>query len=131
MAHASGDPVIDPDDPADSRRLWSERPIILSLAETAIEEFFGVERRSTNYSKHLYELEGFKRIFGDELVGHLIRGDDPDYSFHGMYRFKTGFGGRIVHNTGSWDYPVRQDLYQAFRNWEMVLSRHEQGFAAD
>ena len=64
-------------------------------------------------------------------MGAISPGDDPDHSFHGMYRFKTGFGGRIVHNTGSWDYPVRQDLYQAFRNWEMVLSRHEQGFAAD
>jgi lipid II:glycine glycyltransferase (peptidoglycan interpeptide bridge formation enzyme) len=64
-------------------------------------------------------------------MGAISPGDDPDHSFHGMYRFKTGFGGRIVHNTGSWDYPVRQDLYQAFRNWEMVLSRHEQGFAGD
>jgi hypothetical protein len=77
MAHASGNPVIDPDDPADARRLWSERPIMLTLAETAIEEFFGVERRTTQYSKHLYELDGFKRIFGDELVNHLVRGDDP------------------------------------------------------
>jgi len=64
-------------------------------------------------------------------MGAISPGDDPGHSFHGMYRFKTGFGGRIVHTTGSWDYPVRQDLYQAFRNWEMVLSRYEPGFAAD
>ena len=77
MAHASGDPVIDPDDPADARRLWSERPIMLTLAEIAIEEFFGVERMTTQYSKHLYQLEGFKRIFGHELVNHLVRGEEP------------------------------------------------------
>jgi hypothetical protein len=77
MAHASGDPVIDPDDPADARRLWSERPIMLALAERAIEEVFGVETRGTQYRKHLYELDGFKRIFGDELVNYLVRGDSP------------------------------------------------------
>jgi hypothetical protein len=76
MAHASGDPVIDPDDPADARRLWFERPIMLALAERAIEEVFGVETRATQYRKHLYELDGFKRIFGDKLVNHLARGDD-------------------------------------------------------
>jgi hypothetical protein len=76
MAHASGDPVIDPDDPADARRLWSERPIMLALAERAIEEVFGVETRGTQYRKHLYELDGFKRIFGDKLVNHLVNGDE-------------------------------------------------------
>jgi hypothetical protein len=77
MAHASGQPIIDPDDPADTRRLWSERPIMLTLAERAIEDFFGVETRGTQYRKHLYELDGFKRILGDELTMHLTRGDDP------------------------------------------------------
>ena len=48
---------------------------MLTLAEIAIEEVFGVERRTTQYSKHLYELSGFKRIFGDELVNSLVRGD--------------------------------------------------------
>jgi lipid II:glycine glycyltransferase (peptidoglycan interpeptide bridge formation enzyme) len=34
----------------------------------------------------------------------------------GLYRFKTGFGGRIVHRSGSWDYtyrPVRRKLFTA------------------
>lgn len=77
MAHASAQPIIDPDDPADARRLWSERPIMLTLAELAIEEFFGIETSGTQYRKHLYELDGFKRILGEELTAHLIRGDDP------------------------------------------------------
>jgi hypothetical protein len=77
MAHASAQPIIDPDDPADARRLWSERPIMLTLAERVIEEFFGIETRGTQYRKHLYELDGFKRILGEELTAHLVRGDDP------------------------------------------------------
>ncbi|MET4170374.1 hypothetical protein ABIB99_001456 [Bradyrhizobium sp. LA6.1] len=32
---------------------------------------------TTQYSKHLYELEGFKRIFGHERVNHLVRGEEP------------------------------------------------------
>ena len=60
-------------------------------------------------------------------MGAVSPSDDSGHSFHGMYRFKTGFGGRIMHNTGSWDYPVKKDVYRNFRNWEMVLSQHERG----
>lgn len=76
IAHASHDPIIDPDDPADARRLWSERPLMLRLAELAIEEHFGVETSHTVYQRHLYELDGFKKILGPELVDYLVRGED-------------------------------------------------------
>ncbi|MDR0524307.1 MAG: peptidoglycan bridge formation glycyltransferase FemA/FemB family protein [Spirochaetaceae bacterium] len=33
--------------------------------------------------------------------------DDPDHPMAGLYRFKTGFGGRIIHRPGSWDYAYR------------------------
>ncbi|MGL4986453.1 MAG: lipid II:glycine glycyltransferase FemX, partial [Treponemataceae bacterium] len=31
--------------------------------------------------------------------------DDINHPMHGLYRFKTGFGGRIVHRVGSFDIP--------------------------
>jgi lipid II:glycine glycyltransferase (peptidoglycan interpeptide bridge formation enzyme) len=34
---------------------------------------------------------------------------------HGLYRFKTGFGGRIVHRPGCWDYPLRPLAYRLYR----------------
>ncbi|MDR2516789.1 MAG: peptidoglycan bridge formation glycyltransferase FemA/FemB family protein [Spirochaetaceae bacterium] len=34
-------------------------------------------------------------------------GDDPAHPMAGLYRFKTGFGGNIIHRWGSWDYPAR------------------------
>jgi lipid II:glycine glycyltransferase (peptidoglycan interpeptide bridge formation enzyme) len=40
------------------------------------------------------------------------------HPFFGLYRFKTGFGGRVVHRVGTWDYPIDQDAYASFRNWE-------------
>jgi lipid II:glycine glycyltransferase (peptidoglycan interpeptide bridge formation enzyme) len=38
----------------------------------------------------------------------------------GVYRFKQGFGGRIVRYTGAWDLPLSAmgyRLYQAARRW--------------
>lgn len=47
---------------------------------------------------------------------------DPSHPFYGLYRFKTGFGGKVVHRNGSWDYPVNRRGYRAFRNFETLAS---------
>jgi len=77
MAHGARKPIVDPDKPGDLRRLGSELPIVRSLAVKAIEEVFGVETRSTNFRKHLYELAGFKKILGPDIVDHMQNGTDP------------------------------------------------------
>ena len=41
--------------------------------------------------------------------------EDPNHPMAGLYRFKTGFGGKIVHRAGSWDYPLHPVAYRAFR----------------
>ncbi|MFW6291977.1 MAG: lipid II:glycine glycyltransferase FemX [Spirochaetota bacterium] len=41
--------------------------------------------------------------------------DDPAHPMHGLYRFKTGFGGSIVHRLGAWDAPVRPIAARVFR----------------
>jgi hypothetical protein len=76
-AHAHNEPIIDPDDPSDARRLFSELPLIAALAELAIETELGVQTPQTVWEEHLYELAGFKAIFGEELVQQLIAGDVP------------------------------------------------------
>ena len=49
--------------------------------------------------------------------------DDPEHALYGLYRFKTGFGGQILHRPGSWDFPLRAFVYkgyrlaEAFRRW--------------
>jgi len=53
-------------------------------------------------------------------LGAVSPGKDPDHPFFGLYRFKTGFGGRIVHQSGSWDYPLDEERYELFRNSEMI-----------
>lgn len=37
--------------------------------------------------------------------------NDPSHPMHGLYRFKTGFGGEIVSRGGCWDYPLLPTLY--------------------
>ena len=49
--------------------------------------------------------------------------EDPDHPMAGLYRFKTGFGGRIIHRPGSWDYPCRPLLAGLFRAAESARKR--------
>jgi lipid II:glycine glycyltransferase (peptidoglycan interpeptide bridge formation enzyme) len=40
--------------------------------------------------------------------------DNPDHPMSGLYRFKTGFGGKIIHRPGSWDFPYKPFIYNLF-----------------
>ncbi len=53
-------------------------------------------------------------------MGAISPTKEPSHPFYGLYRFKTGFGGEIVHRNGSWDYPLDQQAYTAFRNAEIL-----------
>ena len=46
-----------------------------ALAQKAIEEELGIETRHAVFSKHLYELSGFKKILGADLCQLLQRGE--------------------------------------------------------
>lgn len=46
--------------------------------------------------------------------------DDPGHPMAGLYRFKTGFGGRIRRYAGSWDLPLRRIPYEAYRSAERL-----------
>ncbi|MCF8061244.1 MAG: peptidoglycan bridge formation glycyltransferase FemA/FemB family protein [Deltaproteobacteria bacterium] len=37
--------------------------------------------------------------------------DDPHHPMHGLFRFKTRFGGEIRHFRGCWDYPFDEERY--------------------
>ena len=78
VAHAAGEVVANPDEPADYLRLSRELPIMEALAVDAIETILGTETRSTVFREHLYELEGWKPIFGKDLIQIIANGDEPD-----------------------------------------------------
>ncbi|MBY0355426.1 MAG: hypothetical protein K2Q12_06805 [Rickettsiales bacterium] len=80
IAHANTSPTVNPDNPDDRHRLRNELPIIKALAELAIEKGFGVKHRSTIWKDHEYELKGFKKVFGPELLELIVEGYDYDAS---------------------------------------------------
>lgn len=46
--------------------------------------------------------------------------DDPAHPMHGLYRFKVGFGGTLVHRQGSWDLPFKPLMYHLYFAAERV-----------
>jgi len=49
--------------------------------------------------------------------------ENPDHPMAGLYRFKTGFGGRIIHRSGSWDYPYKPAIYSLFNIAEALRKK--------
>jgi len=45
---------------------------------------------------------------------------DPYHPMYGLYRFKTGFGGDMIHRQGCWDYPYDKSRYDLYRASEMA-----------
>lgn len=48
--------------------------------------------------------------------------NEPDHPMHGLYRFKTGFGGRTIHRRGCWDFPFDPDRYRVFEAVETATT---------
>jgi len=40
--------------------------------------------------------------------------EDPEHPMAGLYRFKTGFGGKIIHRSGTWDFAYNGIFYSLF-----------------
>jgi hypothetical protein len=77
IAHAKADPIINPDDPRDARRLEAERPIIEALAVLAIEEHLGIPTSHKAWREHLYELRGWKGILPHLIVEASLLPEPP------------------------------------------------------
>lgn len=52
-----------------------------------------------------------------DLMGVPPNGD-PNHSMYGLYTFKTGLGGTVVHYCGCWDYPFDGERYERLVNAE-------------
>jgi lipid II:glycine glycyltransferase (peptidoglycan interpeptide bridge formation enzyme) len=49
--------------------------------------------------------------------------DDPNHPMAGLYRFKTGFGGTIIHRPGSWDYAYKPFVMKLFNTAEALRKK--------
>ena len=46
--------------------------------------------------------------------------EDPEHPMHGLYLFKSGFGGKIIHRPGSFDIPLKKGTYRLYRRAEKI-----------
>jgi len=68
VAHSFNEPIVDPDNPTDRRRLSDDLPVIKALAEYLIEHELGILSQKTIRRLHLYELDGFRKLLGNTIV---------------------------------------------------------------
>ncbi|HRE89223.1 MAG TPA: peptidoglycan bridge formation glycyltransferase FemA/FemB family protein [Myxococcota bacterium] len=52
-----------------------------------------------------------------DLFGAAPRADQT-HALAGVHRFKAGFGGRLVHREGTWDFPLDDEVYASWRTHE-------------
>ena len=100
--------------------------IFIVLCQDKATYLYGASSDSyRNYMpNYLLQWEGLRRAKAAGCREYDMYGippeDDPDHPMYGLYRFKTGFGGEIVHMAGCYDYPVRIIPYYAYRAMEML-----------
>ncbi|MBI3590512.1 MAG: hypothetical protein HY094_03925 [Candidatus Melainabacteria bacterium] len=71
VAHANPKNNMNPESLEDEQKLQNDMPIIKRLAEYFIENELGIKSEYTLRNEHLYELDGFRKIFGGILVAKL------------------------------------------------------------
>jgi len=49
--------------------------------------------------------------------------EDPNHPMAGLYRFKTGFGGQVIHRPGSWDFPYKAAICGLFNFAETMRKK--------
>jgi lipid II:glycine glycyltransferase (peptidoglycan interpeptide bridge formation enzyme) len=58
----------------------------------------------------------------NDLFG-ISPSQDPYHPMSGLYRFKTGFGGQVIHRPGSWDYAYRPFIKTLFTTAESLRKK--------
>lgn len=118
VAHAFSEPIVDPDDPADTMRLIQDLPLIKALAEYAIEHEFHLKSVRTFRAEHLYQLEGFRELFGRAIVADLKKRNDVSL------RTFPPIPGLSFRTRGNSNYPAFENLVAeivAVRNGEVWI----------
>jgi lipid II:glycine glycyltransferase (peptidoglycan interpeptide bridge formation enzyme) len=122
-------------DDAPDIRIWTAsvegRPVAMNITLFSGEEAVYLYGASSNEKREYmptYALQweamresirsGCKRY---DLFGIPPSGDEA-HPMHGLYRMKTGFGGRIVHAPGCYDLPLKKLAYACFRGAESLRS---------
>lgn len=113
LAEADGEPVAG---------------MVLAVARRRATYLYGASSDSGRDAMASYALQwramGLAKAAGAleyDLFGCAPR-PDAAHPLYGLWRFKTGFGGRLLHRQGCWDYPLDPAAYGAWREQETMSS---------
>ncbi|MGQ9500997.1 MAG: lipid II:glycine glycyltransferase FemX [Anaerolineae bacterium] len=70
-----------------------------------------------------YDLWGIPDAEEETLENNLASANRCTGGLWGVYRFKRGFGGRIVRSAGAFDYVYSPMLYRLYRWWQALWRR--------
>lgn len=91
----------------------------------------GSEKKRNFMASYLIQWEAIRdaRHNGDRWYDFfgIPPGDDPSHAMHGLYRFKTGFGGTIVHRPGAWDLLLSPGVARLYRSAERARQWYYHG----
>lgn len=75
IAHASSEPIVNPDAYDDLERLKKDLDLIKTLAEMIIENELHIKSAKMVWQEHLYELEGFYKYIDSEIIRKVKNGE--------------------------------------------------------
>ena len=101
--------------------------MLLAIAPSRATYLYGASSREQRDSMASYALQWAairlakaKGCTDYDLFGAAPRSGEP-HALAGVHRFKVGFGGRLVHREGCWDFPFDDATYHAWRAHEQAL----------
>lgn len=100
--------------------------IIVAIHGTSATYLYGASRWSKRNVMATYRLQWSAIRMARRLgcTSYDLFGIPPNnrdaHPLHGLYRFKTGFGGDKLHRRGCWDYVYQFDPYNTFRGIELT-----------
>lgn len=94
--------------------------IITLFTETEAIYLYGASsnQKRNLMATYLLQWEAIKdaKAFGSKVYDFygIPPVEDENHPMYGLYRFKTGFGGKIVHRIGSLDFPTKKLIYALY-----------------
>jgi len=106
--------------------------MFLTYSDTRATYLFGASSDECRQSMSTYALQWqamrLSREYG--CLSYDLFGVSPDNSedhpMHGLYQFKRGFGGELLHRLGCWEYQYNEEIAQEIMAHEMVDKGYHQ-----
>jgi lipid II:glycine glycyltransferase (peptidoglycan interpeptide bridge formation enzyme) len=111
--------------------------MVLALSGERAVYLFGasLRRHSRLAPSHRLQWRAMKLAKREGCTSYDLFGIPPStqaaHPAHGLLRFKTGFGGKILRRRGCWDFPYDRGVYEQLRGAELGRERFHRSVNGD